>query len=303
MHDLNIILRTRLRIIIKSITSAHALELISFVFVIGCFLIGSYFILSRIFGYLMTVEEIGSALMDRIVEMAFFVFFTMLLFSNVITSFSTFFNNKELDFLFSLPVQPTSIYLSKLFENCIYASWATMILAFPLVIAFGVQSSAPFVYYPVSLFSIFIYMIIPATLASIMVFLIFRIFPRLKPRDVIILSLALVIGLTYLYVRTSNPELLKVFDTESEQELLKFAANLTVIGGTYVPSTWLTQILKGLSGRGDHGIFYFSLLVSTSLTMTIVAYFAAKALYARSRAALNEHATKKKQKKSMLYNR
>ncbi len=301
MHDLIIILRTRLRIIIKSITSLHAIEFISFIFVISCFLAGSYFVFFRIFGYLMTIEEIGFALMNRIIEMAFFIFFTMLLFSNVITSFSTFYNNKELDFLFSLPVQPTSIYLGKLFENCIYASWATMVLALPLITAYGVQSHAPFLYYPVSLGSSFIYMIIPATLASLLIFAIFRLFPKLSSRDVIILSLTLIIGLTYLYIRTNNPELLKVFETENEKELLKFAADLTTIGGIYVPSTWLSNILKGMSGQTNQGLRYFALLVSTSVSMAIIAYFAAKGLYAKSWATLGEHDTKRKQKRSVLY--
>ncbi|MGB3341377.1 MAG: hypothetical protein WBB37_07845 [bacterium] len=301
MHDLSIILRTRLRIIAKSITSMHAIEFISFIFVIGCFLFGSYFVFFRIFGYLTTVEEIGFALMDRIIEMVFFIFLTMLLFSNVITSFSTFYNNKELDFLFSLPVQPTSIYLGKLFENCLYASWATMVLALPLITAYGVQSHAPFLYYPISLASIFIYMIIPATLASLLIFVIFRLFPKLSSRDVIILSLALITGLTYLYVRTNNPELLKVFETESEQELLRFAADLTTIGGTYIPSTWLSNILRGMSGRSDQGFLYFALLVSTSMSMSIIAYIAAKGLYAKSWATIGEHDTRRKQKKSVLH--
>lgn len=301
MNDLNIIIRTRLRIIGKSITSMHTIEFLSFVFVIGCFLIGSYYVFFRIFGYLMTVEEIGFALMDRIIEMAFFVFFTMLLFSNVITSFSTFYNNKELDFLFSLPVQPTSIYLGKLFENCIYASWATLVLALPLITAYGVKSHAPVLYYPFALTSIFIYLIIPATIASLLIFIIFRMFPKLSSRDVIILSLTLIIGLTYFYVRINNPGLLKVFETENEQELLRFAADLTAIGGSYVPSTWLSNILKGMSGRTNQGLLYFALLLSTSLSMSVIAYFAAKVLYAKSWAMIGEHDTKKQRKKSLLH--
>ena len=248
----------------------------------------------------MTVEEIGFALMDRIIEMAFFVFFTMLLFSNVITSFSTFYNNKELDFLFSLPIQPTSIYLGKLFENCIYASWATMIIALPLISAYGFQIQAPAIYYPITLASILIYMVIPATLASLLIFVILRVFPKLNSRDVIILSITFIIGLTYLYMRMNNPHLLKVFETESEQELLRFAADLTAIGGSYVPSTWLSNILRGMSGRTDQGLLYFAILVSTSISMSIIAYYAAKALYARSWAAIGEHETKRKQKRSLL---
>jgi ABC-2 type transport system permease protein len=249
----------------------------------------------------MTVEVIGFALMDRIIEMAFFIFFTMLLFSNVITSFSTFYNNKELDFLFSLPIQPTSIYLGKLFENCIYASWATMVLALPLITAYGITTQAPVFYYPVSIVSILIYLIIPATVASLLIFTVFRLFPKLSSRDVIILSVTLIIGLTYLYVKTNNPALLKVFETDNEQELLRFATNLTTVGGTYVPSTWLSNILKGLSGRANLGFFYFALLLFISLNMTIIAFFAAKVLYAKSWILINEHGTKRKRRKSLLH--
>jgi len=301
MKDFRIIFISRIRIIAKSILSMHALELLSFVFVIGCFLFGSYYVFFRIFKYLMTVEAIGFALMDRIIEMAFFIFLTMLLFSNVITSFSTFYNNKELDFLFSLPIQPTSIYLSKLFENCIYASWATMVLVLPLITAYGITTQAPVFYYPMSIVSILIYLIIPATIASLLIFAIFRLFPKLSSRDVIILSVILIIGLIYLYVKTNNPALLKVFETDSEQELLRFATNLTTVGGTYVPSTWLSNILKGLSGRANLGFFYFALLLFISLSMTIIAFFAAKVLYAKSWILLNEHGTKRKRRKSLLY--
>ena len=284
----------------KSIASINAIRLTSFIFVIGCFLAGAFYILFRIFTYLMTIEIIGPLLMDRIIEMAFFVFFIMLLFSNVITSFSTFYNDRELDFLFSLPVRPTSIYLAKLFENCIYASWATMVIALPLVVAYGITTGAQPLYYPISIISILVYLIIPAAIASLLIFIIFRLFPRLKSREVIMLSLISIIGLTFLYIKINNPGLLKMFETESEQELLKFAANLTTVGGLYIPSTWLANILKGLRVDLTQGIFYFLLLLFVSLSTTIFAFFTAKVLYAQSWLLIGEHSTKRGRRKSLL---
>jgi len=284
----------------KSIASINAIRLTSFIFVIGCFLAGAFYILFRIFTYLMTIEIIGPVLMDRIIEMAFFVFFIMLLFSNVITSFSTFYNDRELDFLFSLPIRPTSIYLAKLFENCIYASWATMVIALPLVVAYGITTGAQPLYYPISIISILVYLIIPAAIASLLIFIIFRLFPRLKSRDVIMLSLISIIGLTFLYIKINNPGLLKMFETESEQELRKFAANLTTVGGLYIPSTWLTNILKGLRVDLTQGIFYFLLLLFVSLSTTTFAFFTAKVLYAQSWLLIGEHSTKRGRRKSLL---
>ena len=294
------ILGARIRMISKSIRSMSAIKAASFLFVIGLFVFGTYYIFFRVFSYLLTVEAIGPVLLDRAIEMALFVFFIMLMFSNVITSFSTFYNSRELDFLFSLPVQPTSIYLTKLFENCLYASWATLVIALPLILAYGVTSNAPFAYYPVSVFSILIYLIIPAATASTLIALILRIFPKLGPREVIILCIVFILGLTYLYVKINNPGILKIFETENEQMLLKFAAQLSTVGGIYMPSTWLSNILQGFNGESSQTSFYFLLLLFVSLSMIFVAYFVARTCYVRSWLSTGEYSSKKTKRKSLL---
>ena len=300
MNDFLLILGTRFRTILKSIRSMNAIRAITFVFVITAFVLGAYYTLFKVFSYLMTVEVIGPVLLDRIVEMALFVFFIMLLFSNIITSFSTFYNTRELDFLFSLPVQPTSIYLAKFFENCIYASWATLVVAWPLIIAYGVTINAPPAYYPVSVLSILIYLIIPAALASSLIAIILRVFPKLGPREVILISLLLVMGLTYAYIRINNPGLLKIFETENEQTLLRFAAQLTAVGGIYVPSTWLSNILKGFNNDQAQLIFNLLLLFFVSLSMIILAFFVAKTCYVRTWLSTGEHSSKASKRKSLL---
>jgi len=279
----------------------NAIRIASFILVIGCFLGGSFYVFLKIFNYLMTIEIIGFALMDKVIEMVFFVFFIMLLFSNIITSFSTFYNDKELNFLFSLPVQSTSIYLAKLFEGCVYASWATLIVALPLTLAYGITTRAGFLFYPVSIVSLLIYLVIPAAVASMLIFVVLRLFPQLKPRDVVIFALIFIIGLAILYIKINNPTLLKIFETENEQELIQFATNLTTVSGNYVPSTWLTNILKGLRMNSDQGIFNFFLLLFSSLSLTILAYFGAKILYAKSWLLIGEHSGKVGRKKSLLY--
>lgn len=300
MKDFRLVFFSHLKTIAQSIASMSALRIASFVFVIGCFLAGSYYVFFRVFSYLMTVEVIGFVLMDKVLEMAFFVFFIMLLFSNVLTSFSTFYNDRELNFLFSLPIRPASIYLAKLLENCLYASWATMVIALPLVCAYGITTNAPLFFYPISIVSIFMYLIIPAALASMLLFIMLRLFPQLKSRDVILLSIMFVVGLTFLYIKIQNPALLKIFETENEQELLEFAAHLTTVGGIYVPSTWLSTILKSLRTQPSRSMFYFMVFLFTSVSTTIVAFFVAKILYVKSWLSIGERLTKKGSRRSLL---
>lgn len=300
MKELLLILNYRRHSIKNTLKQINIIRLLSFIFVIGCFLTGSYYLFYRIFNYLTTVEIIGYVLMNKTLEIFFFVFFLMLLFSNVITSFSTFYNNRELNFLFTLPIKPTSIYLAKLLENSLYASWATLVVAFPLIVAYGICSRASLLYYPVSIISIFIYVIIPAAIASILIFFILSIFPQLRPRDVVFITIAFVLGLTSLYIKLENPELLKIFETENEKRLLEFAANLSTVGGSYLPSTWLSHILNNLKDLKPQGLFYLVLLLSVSISILILAFFCARLVYISSFIKAGEHSSRSLQRESML---
>lgn len=300
MAEFALIYRNHLKTIGRTLSHLGVLRTLSFILVIGVFFGGSFYVLYRIFTYLAAVELIGLSLIDRTVEMAFFVFFIMLLFSNIITSFSTFFNSDELGLLFSLPVRPTTIYLAKLFENSLYASWATMVVALPLVIAYGVTFRVPPLFYCLSLTGIAVYLVLPAALASAVIFILLGFFPRLRPRDVIIVSLGFIIGLSLLYLKISNPALLKIFETENEQDLIRFAANLSTVGGAYVPSTWLAGILKGTRPGQAGGFFYAMLLAFVSLSSVIAAYVVARFFYRRSWLHLGEHGRRANRFRSLL---
>jgi hypothetical protein len=190
---------------------------ITFFVTLLIFLSGGYYTFYKIFTYLANVEIIGPAIMARTIEMILFVFLIMLLFSNIISAFSTFYNNQELHFLFSLPVLPTTIYLAKLFENALYASWATLAIAIPLILAYGISNSAHLIFYPVSFFSFFIFLIIPSAISSIIMFLLVRFFPKLKPKNIIFISLTAILLLVMLYIKIGNPALLQIFETENER--------------------------------------------------------------------------------------
>ncbi|MGB9721140.1 MAG: putative ABC transporter permease subunit [bacterium] len=301
MKIIPLIFGIRLRLIFKYFTPGEfRLPKVTFFIILFLFFTGGYYTFFRIFQYLNTVEIIGPAIMTRTLEMILFVFFIMLLFSNIISSFSTFYNNQELDFLFSLPVLPTTIYLAKLFENALYASWATFAIAIPLILAYGISNSATLIYYPISFLSFVIFLIIPATISSIIIFLLVRFFPRLKPRNIIFISLVLIVLLIMLYIKIGNPGLLQIFETENEKELLLFAANLTTVGGTYVPSTWLSNILKNFVQLNPSGLFYFLLLLFSTLSILAISSIFARIVYHKSFLQISEHSGKRSTRRSAL---
>ncbi|MGQ9702487.1 MAG: putative ABC transporter permease subunit [bacterium] len=301
MKNFFLLFGIRLRLIFKYFTPGeHKLPQITFFIILLLFISGGYYTFFRIFKYLTTVEIIGPAIMARTLEMVLFVFFIMLLFSNIISSFSTFYNNQELNFLFSLPVLPTTIHLAKLFENALYASWATLAMAIPLFFAYGVCNKAAWVFYPISFLSFLIFLIIPAGISSIIIFIIVRLFPKLKPKNIIFIALIFILLLVFLYLKIGNPELLRIFETENENELLRFVARLTTVGGSYVPSTWVSNILQNFVVINSEGWFYLILLFSVALSMVVLSYHFAKIIYHKSFLRVAEHADKTSTKKSVL---
>src|SRR5512139_1169842 len=68
---------------------------------------------SRLLLYFRTVEGLGDLLALRLLSMVLLTFFSILAFSNVVTSLSTFYLSGELDILHSAPVRIEDIYRAK----------------------------------------------------------------------------------------------------------------------------------------------------------------------------------------------
>ena len=65
-------------------------------------------------------------------------FLAILLLSNVITALSTFFLAKDLDLLVAAPVGWVRLYLAKLSETMVHSSWMVVLLALPILSAYGI---------------------------------------------------------------------------------------------------------------------------------------------------------------------
>ncbi|MEO0225948.1 MAG: hypothetical protein ABIL05_03230 [candidate division WOR-3 bacterium] len=300
------LLQNRFRIIRHYLTPHNFREIVkilSFIIVISIFMIGSFLFFFKVFKYLKGIEAIGSALITKTIETAFFIFFNMLVFSNIITSFSTFYRSGELNLLFSLPIPPKSIFLAKFLENSFYASWATLIFSLPLILSFGLIMQVDPIYYPLTIIALIPFMIIPTSIGSLITIFLSKLFPGLKPREIIITSLILIGGLSFLYIRASNPAIFKIFETENEEDLIKFVSNLGSIGAVYLPSTWLVHILNGfLPVFHLEGLQYFLVLIFTGVSTLIIATLISDRIYRSSYLSIAEQmgGRVKKKGKSLL---
>jgi ABC-2 type transport system permease protein len=90
---------------------------------------------------------LGTLLIERLMFLLFALLFVLLLFSNLVISYSNLFRNRETSFLLSLPIPPQIIFRWKLMESALLASWAFLFLISPLLMAYGLTNHVPWHFY------------------------------------------------------------------------------------------------------------------------------------------------------------
>ncbi len=82
----------------------------------------------RVLAYFKGIEIVGAFLAAKLLSMVILSFFSILIFSNIITALSVFFMSEELQLVTATPYDADELYLSKLAETVINSSW--MVTAF-----------------------------------------------------------------------------------------------------------------------------------------------------------------------------
>src|SRR5208283_1110949 len=124
-----------------------------------------------------TIEGLGDLLALRLLSMILLTFFSILVFSNIITSLSTYYLSGELDILLSSPVRIETIYRAKFIETLIDSSWMTLIYGLPVFIAYGAVFKASSLFYIGLIFTIVPYLCIPAAVGIVVTMLLVNAFP------------------------------------------------------------------------------------------------------------------------------
>lgn len=253
----------------------------------------------RVLTYFRTVEGLGDLLALRLLSMVLLTFFSILLFSNVVTSLSTFYLSGELEILHSSPVRIEDIYRSKFIETLIDSSWMTLIYGLPVFIAYGAVFKAGAAYYAGLLLTIVPFLIIPAAIGIIVTVMLVSAFPARRARDLLVLLGLLFFVVLYILFRMLRPE--KLVDPDAFPTLVQYLTAMRGPVSPLFPSSWASDTLSPLlkPGTGD-AVFFLLMLWSTALAGIVMgewvcgrAYYAGwsrsqegkKARLSRSRAA------------------
>jgi ABC-2 type transport system permease protein len=225
--------------------------------------VGIYLLFHRVLLYFHSVEGFGDVLTYKLLGMIFVTFFSILLFSNVITSLSSFFLARELDRIVAAPVTQRRFFYTRLTETIIDSSWMLALFSLPAFLAYGTVHGAGPLFYLMTAATLPPFMVIPAALSIIITAFLVNVFPARRTRDILVLMSLVAVALLYLLFRMLRPE--RLVNPESFSDFMGFLAAMRTPDAAYLPTTWATEILAPLLGvREGTPFFHYGLLLSTA---------------------------------------
>jgi ABC-2 type transport system permease protein len=232
----------------------------------------------KVLTYFRTIEGLGDLLALRLLSMVLLTFFSILVFSNIVTSLSTFYLSGELDLLLSSPVRTESIYRAKFIETIMDSSWMTLIYGLPVFIAYGTVFKAPLFYYAGLALTIVPFLIIPAAIGIIVTMLLVNAFPARRAKDVLVLLGLLFFVVLYILFRMLRPE--KLVDPDAFPTLVQYLTAMRGPVSPLLPTSWATEALSPLlKGSRGETVFYQLMLWSTALAGLVIGEWTCGRIY------------------------
>jgi len=115
---------------------------------IGIFFWGCIFVVSlRVVGYFKEIEGLGDVLAYKLLSMVLLTFFSLLIFSNILTSLSKLYLSRDLSLLNSMPVPSYKIFIARWMESTLDSSWMVIVYTLPVFISYGIVYGAGFFFY------------------------------------------------------------------------------------------------------------------------------------------------------------
>jgi len=237
-----------------------------------------FFLFYRVLLYFSSQEIIGDILARHLLAMVFLIFFSLLIFSHIITALSNLYLSQDLELCHSSPARLTDIFLSRSFYTVIDSSWMLFVFGLPVMMAYGFVYHAGFNYY-LSLIYVSLPLVIIAAGSGIMLIMVLvRFFPAQRARDVIMFLSLILIVVLYLLFRFLRPE--RLVNPDTFMSVAQYLGALKAPDSPYLPSHWATDLLwTRLTNYTGSQILNHLLLWSTASAMVVMAIWMAGLIY------------------------
>jgi len=230
---------------------------------------GMFAISCRVLIYFQSVEIIGDLLARQLLSMVLLTFFSLLIFSSIITALSNCYLSKDLELCHSMPVSVETLFASRWFYTFVDSSWMVLIFGVPVFLAYG------YVYKPGPSFYLYLVhmnlsmVVIACSTGILLTMILVHIFPAQRTRDIILLlSIFMIIGLYFLF-RFLRPE--RLVNPEAFFTMAQYVSALKAPDSPYLPTHWIGETLWGaLKPHPEAGHLFDMLLTWTTAGAAVV---------------------------------
>jgi ABC-2 type transport system permease protein len=239
---------------------------------------GTFSIFYRVLTYFHGLEEFGDILAYKLLSMALITFFSLLIFSGILTSLSKLYLSRDLSLIHSMPVSKEKIFISRWVESTIDSSWMVLIYSLPFFLPYGIVYKAGAFYYAMLGVNLLPFCLIASSLSALIVMMAAIFLPAGRVRSVFIFLGLFLFLLLLISFRLMRPE--RFVHPESFMTVMFYLKNLESSHSPLLPTTWFFDSLRAaLSGTMGNTFFNSALSWSCAITLIFVATWVSGAAY------------------------
>ncbi|MBI4716666.1 MAG: hypothetical protein HY763_02595 [Planctomycetes bacterium] len=233
------------------------------VFLVAVIWVGLYGMFYLVFEQLRRTPLEATVAIPLVFNFFFAAMLVLLTFSNAVIAYGALFGKEEAAYLLAAPITPLDVVTLKYWETLIMASWALVLLGFPLMLAMA-DLTAQRVFYVLFLAFFLAFIPIPAALGVLLAWSAARFFPRrlLRPLSVgagVVLSAALLFGIRALHVG----------DSATEEWLRSFQSRMAFVQSAFLPNNWVALgIDRAMNEQIAESVLYLGVTAANGLFLT-----------------------------------
>lgn len=201
-----------------------------------------YWLSLRVLSYFHGQNELGIILSLKIFQMAWIIFFAMLVFSSMVSAVSTLYLSRDNEIIFAAPIPPRDLFFMRYTTTTLYTSWMMVLFSLPVFAAYGRIFQAGGWYWPLLALSLLASAAIASGLGIGITVLLVNLFPARRTKD-IVLYLSFCFGIfIYLMFRLIRPE--ELVNPDQYATFVEYLSSLSRPIGPYVPAAWSSNLLS-----------------------------------------------------------
>lgn len=239
------------------------LRITAAVVLISMIWVGLYWMFHLVFDQLKRSPLESTVAIPLVFNFFFVAMLVLLTFSNAIIAYGALFGKDESSYLLAAPLTSLDVVTLKYTESLFMASWALVLLGFPLMMSMAELADDRLFYFLFLAFFI-AFIPIPGALGMLLAWAAARFFPQRLLR-----ALAVIAGIVIAALILAGLRSLHLGETAAEQWLKSFHARMGFVQSAFLPNNWVAAGIDcAMNHRLAESALYLGVTVANALFLS-----------------------------------